>query len=140
MGTYHQSIQEIIDAADPAQKLMWNYIFLTYGEKIAVSQFYIPWFIMSSEIGVFTARKMYFLYELTLMSHGTTLAAARNLQLYDPSNNSVNFLARTSIAWNATTAAINYMESTASAKNLLIGRVNGDVALRAYGIGFRINY
>lgn len=40
MEINHQNIKQILSAATPEQKIIWNDVFLTFGENIGISQFH----------------------------------------------------------------------------------------------------
>lgn len=143
---FHQSVEDIIKSANPEQKIVWNYLFLRFGENISISQFYFfgSWANTSTavELNVYSSRKLYFIYEMTYKLYNSIGNTSRpEATVYNESNVGIISLNNSIIYWNTTTAAPNYLPVERELKNIVFSRITGNVATdNVYGWfkGFRI--
>lgn len=136
---FHQSVEDILKTATPEQRLMWNNIFLRYGERASLSQYVYTGLITGSELGTYVARKMYFAYSL-LMSYQSANAAQQFLRLYSESNAEMINLSSSVPVWDVTAAAIKYQSPSYKYDNLLFSRIFAQGADYCIFIGYRITY
>jgi len=139
---FHQSVEDILKAATPEQKILWNDIFLRFGERIAISQFYFCGALVGSELATYVARKMYLAlsFSAATVNRGTAVANAASITTYDESN-AINFyLHHNSAVWDATAAALRYSGINPKCNNLLFSRVAFSSLELVQFIGYRITY
>lgn len=135
---FHQSVEDIIKSANPEQKIIWNSLFLQFGENISISQLAISGTFVASEISVYNARKLYFAYQLDLGAATGPLAFPGYISFFDQ-NNTLKFVSGdNSIVWNSTSAAVNYFYNVHSLKNIWFGRIVNTSIAQFNFIGFRI--
>lgn len=138
---FHQSIEDIIKTASPEQKILWNYIFLRFGERLSVSQFVYEGLAAGNECLTYTAGKLYFAYQLTLapLTAGINLIPAAHL-LYDE-NNVLKFSLNSNTAmYDTTAAAVRYNLMARQFVNLVFSRIDVNGAGRFSVVGYRIMY
>jgi hypothetical protein len=139
---FHQTIEDILRAASPAQKILWNEIFLRFGDRVAASQLVLIGAVGTPEITVYTARKIYLAYELSV-SKDTPAGAAATQQvfLYNENNAQQMVYANSSVYWDATAAAARYAPNRIDINNIWFSRI---ASAGAYNyvkfIGYRITY
>lgn len=135
---FHQSIEDILKAATPEQKIIWNDIFLRFGERCAVSQFQYTG--PGGELLTYVARKIYF--AITIINNNSSPGAGfSGLSFYDE-NNILNFNANfMNVYWDATAAAVRHLAVPMKYENFLFSRLalNGTVTQIRF-IGYRITY
>lgn len=136
---FHQSVEDILRAATPEQKILWNYLFLRFGERIAISQFCFTGQFAGTEIATYTARKLYVAYQLTLAYY----LSSANLPvafLYDETNSSHLELSGNIAYWDATAGAVRYTSQSNQFNNLWFSRINSAQYQRIHFVGYRITY
>jgi len=121
----HQTPEDIIKAATPQQKIIWNYIFLTYGERATVSQLHYHGTSVGSEFLTYNANKMYFALNLEISD---TIAGAPSVQygatyVYNEANAAYLFLTNNRPFWDATAAAVRFLCHNVVVENLLFSRL-----------------
>lgn len=117
------SIYDIIDSSSAEQKLIWNFIFLRYGNHATIEQRVIIGINTANwEMNVYVARRMFFIYHARFTDASNIVyttppyvsilnevgVIAERLQLYQPS-------------FNSTTGVMNYYARTLEVKNILCG-------------------
>lgn len=138
---FHQSVEDILRAATPEQKIVWNDIFLRFGERCAISQLSICGAIAGLEIGTYVARKIYLPYNLTLFGTSAAGVATPFTTLYDESN-AVKYVANNNLpAWDVTAAAMRYVSNTINVPLIYFSRITfGGGSTYVNFIGYRIIY
>jgi len=136
---FHQSVEDVLKTASPEQRLMWNFLFLRFGERIAISQFVFSGVVVGSELQTYVARKLYFAYQIRIGGYGAS-AAACNVSLYDELNVLKDIIITANYYWDATAAAMRQGQTSAQFNNLWFSRTA--VAGSGYldFIGYRIIY
>lgn len=138
---FHQSVEDILKAATPEQKIIWNDIFLRYGERISVSQLYIKGNL--GELNQYVARRMYLAYQLTMTDRvtGGFSASFARVEFYDEDNVMQNMAANLTMYWDATAAAVRVASNILTIQNALFSRIVGGTGYTGcYFIGYRIIY
>lgn len=123
---FHQTPEEIIKHATAEQRILWNDIFLRYGEKVAIQQYhYCGTLGAAQELKVYSARKLYFALDLKFgHSSGHIIdLVGYIITFYDAANVACFSAHKNSIAWNTTTAALNYIPHLILLKNITFSRV-----------------
>ena len=136
---FHQSIEDILNAATPEQRLMWNYIFLRWGDRVPISQFFYQGTLVGSQLSVYSANKLYIAYELIIAGQNTPQIAQAYTQLYDETN-AVFFIASiNSLMWDVTAAAARYFSCTDKVSNCIFSRLGqGGIPSYIKFTGYRI--
>lgn len=136
----HQSIDEIIRAASPAEKIIWQQIRLITGENAGIRQFYYCGAIAGNEIITYSANRLFFIHELDLGGDFNLRTSVPRVRVYNELN-AINFIINdNSSIWNATSAAANYVSNTVKLKNILLSRIDTSIYDYIKIIGYRIAY
>lgn len=138
----HQSIDEIIRAASPVEKLMWQQIRLLTGERAAIRQLHYCGTITGSEFVTHSPNKLYLGLEVDFGPDATPRAAAPLIAFYNEANAIFKQDANNSTYWDTTAAAMKYVPNSFSLNNVLFWRVT--TTANYYNFiafkGYRINY
>ena len=119
----HQSIDEIIRSASPAEKILWQQIRLLVGEYSAVQQFYFCGAIAGTELLTYSANRL-FLY-LSLEAHSGLVGSGSTsgIATYDE-NNTLSATYQNQITyWDATAAAARYSHNMIRVYNGIFSRL-----------------
>jgi hypothetical protein len=136
---FHQNIEQILAAATPEQKILWNYVFLRWGERIGITQL-VQWNLIG-DLAVYSANKMYLAYQVQISS-GTTPQVAVITQMtamYDETNTLMDYLGQIQPYWDTTAAGPKYLISGISYKNLLFSRLTATSGIITSFIGYRLS-
>lgn len=139
---FHQSVEDILKAATPEQKIIWNQIFLKYGERLSISQYYYAG-VIGAPINIYVARRMFLAYSLIIADRTTGAAGAAMpiMTVYDESNANQQMFYNVSCFWDATAAAARYTGNTITLNNILFSRLGGVGVYSSISIiGYMINY
>lgn len=140
----HQTPEEIIKAATPEQRVLWNYIFLTFGERVSISQLNYSGVVAATEFLTYTARKLYLALEF-----GYSNTIATNLiplvNVYNEANAVKMILSNNThcVYWDATAAAavVNNMGNSGVANNFYFSRIAPHATITYIKfIGYRLQY
>lgn len=135
----HQSPEEIIKTATPAQKIIWNMIFLLTGDRATLSQLYYQGALTGTEFNTYRARRIFLAYELTLFT-GALSVNPNAGTFYDEGNN-IDFVTQNNIVyWDATAAAARYVGNDIFLKNIYFSRFTGLGYSALSFKGYRIIY
>lgn len=135
---FHQSIEDILKAATPEQRLLWNYIFLRWGERISVSQ-YVYSGLLSGELTAYSANKMYLAYSIFMSGTNTTGAATFNyLQTLNELNANLHLIHNAGEYWDDTAAAVRFTNKPIEVRNIFFSRLLGLGNPYIQFIGYRI--
>jgi len=137
---FHQTIEDILKTATPEQKIVWNELFLFFGENISIRQVDYTGGLIGSEFNTYNANKYYFAYQLTLIpsNAGISNAAYALATLYAWNNASMLTIGVNNIAWNATAAAMYYSQQPAVLANVGFSRIANATYDTIRFIGYRI--
>jgi hypothetical protein len=134
---YHQTPEEIINNASPEQRILWNYLFLKFGQNISLSQFVFVGAVIGSPLQTYNARIIYF--ALSLEFSGSVADNAAGLStFYDENNAGLFQLKNNSPYWNTTGADVVIHKNNAIAKNIYFSRVlsnYGEMSFLGYRLG-----
>ena len=140
----HQSIDEIIKAANPIQKIIWQQLRLLVGENAGVKQHFFAGPIVGSEFETYSANKLYFC--LDFYGHNGSSGASNtiaSLIFYNELNAILYTAKNTSVSYNSTTASQQYTVNQVHIQNFYFSRLTNATAL-TYGYiiftGYRISY
>ena len=135
---FHQSIEDILKAATPEQKLLWNYIFLRFGERVPITQLYYAGAL--GEFSLYNANKLYVAYSLDLQSNGASVAGFPNVVLFNELNAVHASISNIAAYWDATAAAVRFGGNNISLSNYWFSRIliNGGYSTIRF-IGYRIS-
>lgn len=136
----HQTPEEIIKAADPEQRIMWNNLFLEFGERISLSPLFYQGASAGSEFLVFKAGILYVAYNLRGAGTGAAIATNHLISLYDR-NNVVTYYSNQSVSYfDSVAAAAKYSLIGLDHKNLTFSRLVLQNMTSLRFIGYRISY
>jgi hypothetical protein len=121
---YHQTPEEIIKNASAAQRLLWNAIFLNFGERVGLSQYVYAGPIAGSDLNIFDARKVFVGLEMTFTATTPQNAAANMLKLTDQANTDFKWFTNINPFWNTTAAALQFCHNMITVQNHYFWRVN----------------
>lgn len=138
-NNFHQSVEEILKTASSEQKIVWNDIFLRFGENISISQLRHVGAI--APFATYNARILFFPYYMQLVHFTNSTVVSGGLVRFYNENNTIFYYGQRNIpVWNSTAAALGYVPIDFEVKNLYFSRID-DVAVRYSHInfvGFRI--
>ena len=136
----HQSVEDILKTASPEQRLLWNYIFLRWGERVPVSQlFYEGTTGAAGELAVYSANKIYIAYEFEMDGAAAAQVAPIYVQFFNEANAFFQTIANNAAFWDTTAAAPKYLNNNARKQNFYFSRLAaGAVASNIKFIGYRI--
>lgn len=137
---FHQSVDDILKAATPEQKLLWNYIFLRWGERLPVSQLFYSGVIAGTEFLTYSANKLYVYYDLEFTGLGTERTASENSIMYNEVNAAKKQFTQINPFWDATAASAKMYISPVIFKNDYFSRLlMGSAYLYIRFNGYRIS-
>lgn len=120
---FHQSIEDILKAATPQQRLLWNHIFLRFGDRVAISQFTFIGAVAGTEILAYVARKLYLAYDVVHSSASVTAGATDLVIYYDENNAASSYYSNNRVIWDATAAAPSYIKGNIIVNNTYFSRI-----------------
>lgn len=140
---FHQNIEQILAAATPEQKILWNYIFLQYGERISITQFYKSGQLTADvDLTTYVARKMFLVYHggACSGSSGPKVPASGGLTLYNEANAIKAVLSNVAAYWDTTAANYKWLANSFEFHNQLFSRINWSDYEFGFMIGYKIVY
>jgi hypothetical protein len=132
------NIEEIFEAATPEQKILWNDIFLKYGERISITQLNFNGAIAGTEFLNYVARKMYLGYSVHMSAE--TGAVQPAMTLYDEANAINDIISAPGIVWDVTAVALKYVGTSIEFNDVLFSRLVAAGFTYFSFIGYRLNY
>lgn len=137
---YHQTIEEILATSTPEQKIIWNYLFLRYGERISIRQFYYSGSTAGTDINVYSANKIYFAYKILASCNAVAQSAITSfVSLYDDANNMDLTFGNNPAFWDTTAAAFKVIVQQTQVENVIFSRLavamHNFVKVTGYQIG-----
>jgi hypothetical protein len=136
---------EIFQSASPAQKILWNFISLRFGNKISVSQFYFCGREnLLNEINLFQTHRIFVCYQLNGNWEHNSLSNTdlRYVGVYNE-NNIMNYkMTNGVIIYNTTIPALQSLGTWIHHENFYFSRLQSDVQGNVWYkfIGFRVSY
>lgn len=122
---FHQSVEDILRAATPEQKIIWNWIFLQFGERAPVSQLVYTGQLTTSELFVYRATKYYFAYELEISRETPAVDTIVNFVQANNALNNPAFSYYSQIPfWDATAAEVRFTSVNLVTRNIAFSRLN----------------
>jgi hypothetical protein len=137
----HQSPEEILAAASPEQRIIWNNIFLTAGDRASLSQFYYSGLITSAEFFIYRARRMYFIYSI-IIGGQNGLTNIGTLELYDVNNALILYLNSSSPVYDGLAGVLKLYSRSIKVENQYFSRlaIPGSLFTTIQTIGYRITF
>lgn len=121
---FHQTPEEIINNATAEQRILWNSIFLSFGEKIGMSQLNYKGAVAATEFLNYSINKLYFCIRLRVgYDTATAGAQAGLLRLYNNANTIDLIMQNNNPVWDATAAAIKYNIVSFDITNCLFSKI-----------------
>jgi len=138
---FHQNIEQILAAATPEQRLLWNDVFLRWGERLPISQLFYQGVSAGSELVTYSANKIYIAYELGIgFVNGVVTAGHPQVDLHNELNVSFQTFTNNALVWDTTAAGVRHDGNYVNIKNVYFSRV---VPSGGYGhvkfIGYRLS-
>lgn len=137
---FHQSVEDILRAATPEQKIVWNDLFLRYGQNASISQYYFRGAAAGTELATYVARKMYFGISLTADYTNGIWGAPAVLQLYNEANANIFNAVSNVPVYDVTAAVMRWYGNTVLIKNVVFSRLALVSYTNVIFIGYRIIY
>jgi hypothetical protein len=139
-NNFHQTPEQIIKNATAEQRILWNSIFLKFGETIGISQFNYTGPNVGTEFLTYSANKLYFALQMSIFSSsGPASASYGQAQLFDETNTLMFLATNNAPVWDATAAALKYSVNIIELKNLLFSRFAVVAAIGGiHFIGYRL--
>ena len=136
---YHQTPEDIIKAATPEQRILWNSIFLKYGDKIALQQLYFCGAIAGTEFLTYSANKMYMAMsvESSFVTSQVAITYCFN-EFYNEANAVFYTEVNVAPAWDTTAAIMKFSNNNAKTTNILFSRIALTSYTRMKFIGYRL--
>jgi len=135
---YHQTPEEIIKNATAEQRILWNYIFLRFGERVGISQFaYFGSIAGSGELIVYDARKMY-LALVFAGSSGSITNAPCSINIFDEGNVLIDQPASNFSYWDTAAAGQRIGGSSFELRTLLFSRIAANAYAYTRFIGYKL--
>lgn len=136
---FHQSVEDILKAATPEQRLLWNYIFLRWGERVPISQVYYQGAFTGTEFLTYSANKLYIIYSALISGYSAgTVATPPTITIYDELNAAFGYFNRAAPIWDATAAAARSYGQTIVLQNIYFSRLILGTVSTGRIIGYRI--
>lgn len=136
----HQTPEEIIKSASPAQKILWNYIFRLCGERAGITQLHYKGVIAGTEFLNYDAHKIYLALDLILTTNNGVLITRPYFQLMDENNVGALFLTDNSGAWDTTAASFKFYQSSFNINNVYFSRGINQQFLYMSFTGYKISF
>lgn len=137
---FHQTPEEIINSATAEQRILWNYIFLHFGEKIGLQQFYYSGAIPASEFLIYSATKMYLGLYLIFGSHGVAQTGVNGtIEFFDQANATQGLRGNNYPVWETTAAVLKYSAGAFIISNMLFSRLVATMYGSMTFIGYRLS-
>ena len=128
----HQSIDEIIKSASPAEKVLWQQVRLISGENAAVQQlFYCGTIAAASDFLAYSADKLFLALQLSFSGGtGQVSGSVHYAALNNRADVAWMYMANNNIGYDSTGAVMQYSSCYLSEKNVLFSRIS------AYGYNY----
>jgi len=136
---FHQTPEEIIKNADAEQRILWNMIFLRWGDKIGLQQLFFQGAAAATEFLVYSANKLYLCLSIEIGCTVTAAAGNTFLQFFNQANAAFLNMGNLSLAWNVTTAAFNTVGNNYNLKNFYFSRFTIATYTQIRFIGYRLS-
>lgn len=115
--------KDILDEASPGQKILWNSLFSEFGDNISITQYVYSGQMSGTELNVYSARKLYFAYQLDIFTFSSEYAAVQWLALHDPNNTVKAYAMNNAILWNTVTSLRIMVPNTIQLVNQTFSRL-----------------
>lgn len=135
-----QSIDKVIEAADPRQKILWSEIRLLTGQAAAVRTLLYVGASAGSEFLTYSANKLYLALSISMAGYQSAAATFNYMQFYDPANAFFYNTANQALVWNTTAAAVWYVANENMVDNIYFSRIVVSGYANIKFIGYRIAY
>lgn len=138
--SFHQTPEDIIKNATAEQRILWNDIFLRYGEKIGIRQLSYIGVILGSEFLTYSVNKMYFALDFVVSGIPTAASATVGYVFFYNEANALTFtFSNNSAVWDATAAVLKQSANSGVLHNILFSRIVSQAHLQISFIGYRLS-
>lgn len=132
----HQTPEQILSAASPEQKIIWNDIYLKFGERVSASQMHVM-AALGGDISVYSANKLYLAYEFE--ATGPFVGVGNPIITFWDENNATQFYLTGGIVyWDVTAAGVRYTSTNDKIKNILFSRITASGYTHYKLTGYRL--
>lgn len=135
---FHQTPEEIINHATAEQRILWNHIFLRFGENVAIQQLYFLGPSAGIEFATYSANKMYLALSLAISGVSPASATLGEAAIYNEANVLSFIICENMPVWDTTAAALKYSQNAVHFGNILFSRITVS-SLRIKFIGYRLS-
>jgi len=139
---FHQSVEDILKAATPEQRILWNDVFLRFGERCSISQYvYFGSIAGAVELTTYVARKIFLAYEFSAgYTNSLALTPGGIITLHNEVGGAYFYGGENSAVWDATAATLRYTINKLELKNKYFSRFTTSQYNTCTFIGYRIVY
>ena len=135
----HQSVDEIIKSATPAQRVIWQQIRLITGENAGIKQHYYCGINTVVDMSSYDAHILYYALSICGSFASTPVAVFPVNRFYNENNVLSLDVTIVEPFWNVTAAQIQYHLAYFNLENVLFSRIVTDWTYFKF-IGFKISY
>jgi len=140
MRYLHQTPEEIIKAADPATRVLWEELLLLFGERFSLCQHYFYGAIAGSEFLTYRARRVWLALQFGFGWTGNPTAANFGLSFYNEAN-VLSMVYNNSVTTFDSVAAQNeQVGNSFIVPNIYFGRIIAATYTYCHFVGYRITY
>ena len=138
---FHQTPEEIVKHSSPEQQILWNYIFLRFGEKIGLSQLYYSGIIAGSEFALaYDAHRLYVALEFQASVASTTAVNAPGYCiLYNDLNVIKGYFQGSFPVWDTTAVALKYIIASLVERNIWFSKITATGFTNMVFNGYRLS-
>jgi hypothetical protein len=138
---YDQTTADIIKNASPNARIVWNYLFLRFGDRIGIAQLLYIGPVAGTEFLTYNINKLYFALEFgySYSAASTGVANPAATLFYNELNVQYYMLHNNGIVWDTTAAALKYSVKNTSIENIYFGRIVVNIANYIKFDGYRLN-
>ena len=129
------SVKEIIKNATAREKIIWNNVFNTFGERVAVSPFYFCGDAAGTEFMTYNARRLYFVLEFEMEPTMIALNPC-NIAIYDHLDNYIMAYCNIGAFWVSGGVPDYFINNVIKVENFLMSRFevyNGSTYIKLLG-------
>jgi hypothetical protein len=137
---FHQTPEEIIKNASPKDRILWNSIFLQYGDRIALSQLYFCGNPAGGEFMNYFNNKLYFALKFRAGSNGNASITTAKIDFYNDVDAVQLTIAKNSAVWDTTAANIKFTANYIDIESQIFSRLVMTNYAFINFIGYRLNF
>jgi hypothetical protein len=132
------STQDILLNSNPDQRILWNEIYLQFGDTISIRPHFYSGPIGGSEFLSFLSNKIYLAYKLDVSYYGAALNSPGYIEFRDSADVVQFRYQNLNMSWNLTTSLMQFLPNSLLLENLIFGRILATSYTYIKFVGFRI--